>query len=85
MVHVVEIFEHLDLFKLDQHLKFHLVDLVFTFDKLLVLSLDPVHLQGQLQIEIFVVFLLKNQILLKKLNLLAILFNCRENTGIKCI
>ena len=28
VVHVVEIFQHLDLFELDEHLQLHLVDLV---------------------------------------------------------
>ena len=76
MVHVVEIFEHLDLFELDQHLQLHLVDLVLAVDQLLVLSLYPFHLHGKLQIEVFVVFLLKGEILLQELDLLSILFDC---------
>ena len=76
MVHVVEIFEHLDLFELDQHLQLHLVNLILTFDKLLVLSLDSFHLHSQLQVEIFVVFFFKGEILLKELDLLSVLFDC---------
>jgi len=73
MILIVKIFEKFNLIEFNKHFKFHLVHMVFTLDKSLILLFYPVHLYSELSIEVTIVFSFNVQILLQQLDLLMLL------------
>ena len=56
---IIEVLQDLDLFKFDEQAQLHLVKLVLSFDQLLLLCLDQLHLGRQLRVQVSIVLFLQ--------------------------